>query len=168
MSLLLNIMSGQRPFGDGWTNVDINPRWNPGVVADCASMPMFADGSADVIVSHHGIEHVGLGEFDATIRECHRILRPGGSFIVTTPDLRALCHAWIEQKISDYIFGVQLYGAYMNDEADRHKWLYTKQTLVSAIGAPVKWLGIYDFDWETIPGADIARDWYILGIRAIK
>ena len=164
----LNIGSGQRPFGPGWTNVDINPRWNPDVLADAASMPMFEDATADLIVAHHVIEHVGLGEFDGAVRECHRVLRPGGSLIITTPDLDALVRGWIEQRLTDYLFCVQLYGAYMDNEADRHKWLYTKQTLAKAVGNAAQWEKLLPFDWGRIDGADIARDWYILGLEAVK
>lgn len=164
----LNIGSGQRPFRPPFINVDINPRWQPDVLADSASMPAFESGSAELIVSHHSIEHVGLGEFDSTIRECHRILAPGGSLIITTPDLRALAHAWLAGRISDYIFGVNLYGAYMNNEADRHKWLYTRQSLAETVSKAAQWREIIPFDWRPIAGADIARDWWILGLEAIK
>jgi len=164
----LNVGSGQRKFGEGWTNCDIQPRWNPDVVADCNHMPMFADSSAEMIVLHHVIEHFGLGELDNAIRECHRILQPGGSLIVTTPDLNLLCRRWIAHMIDDYTFCVNLYGAYMGDEADRHKWLYTGRTLAKALGGAVAWKVIKTFDFRPIEGADIACDWHIHGAEAIK
>lgn len=164
----INLGSGQRPF-KGWTNVDVNPKWNPDVVADGAHMPMFEDGSVEVIVSHQNYEHYGLGEADAMVRECYRILRPGGSLIVTTPDLDALVRAWLAGKIDDYIFCVNLYGAYQDSEADRHKWLYTARTLDQALMKAAPWSFIKALDpWRDLPGADIARDWWILGLEAIK
>ena len=163
----LNVGSGQRKFGDGWTNCDIQPKWNPDVVADCNHMPMFADGSAEMIVLHHVIEHFGLGELDNAIRECHRILQPGGSLIVTTPDLNLLCRRWIAHMIDDYTFCVNLYGAYMGDEADRHKWLYTGRTLAKALGV-VSWKTVKSFDFRPIENASISCDWWILGCEAIK
>ena len=166
--LRLNLGSGQRKFSAPWVNVDINPRWTPDVVADGAHMPMFADGSADLIVSHQNYEHYGLGDADAMVRECHRILCPGGSLIVTTPDLRALTDAWTKGKINDYIFCVNLYGAYMDSEADRHKWLYTYPTLVESLGKAAPWGYIRKFDDRQIPGADIALDWWILAVEAFK
>ncbi len=168
MSLLLNVGSGQRPFDKPWINCDIQSKWNPDVVADCRSMPMFDDGSAEIIVLHHLYEHFGLGELDGCVRECHRILEPRGSLIVTTPDLNALTRGWLNGKINDYIFCVNLYGAYMSDEADRHKWLYTGKTLAESLTKAAGWNSIKTFDWRAIPGASIAQDWYILGIEAIK
>lgn len=164
----LNLGSGQRPFGPGWTNIDISERWSPDIVADAANLHMIPDGSVEMIVGHHIIEHVGLGEFDGAIRECYRVLQPGGSLILTTPDLYVLSRAWIDGKINDYIFCVNLYGAYMGDEADRHKWLYTPRTLCQAVGKPVQWSSIKEFDWRPIEGADIAKDWYIQGIECVK
>lgn len=165
---LINLGSGQKPFEKPWVNIDINPHWNPDIVADGAHLPMFEDNSVDVIVSQHCIEHVGLGEFDATIRESHRILRPGGSLIITTPDLYELCQAWMNGKINDYIFCVNLYGAYMGHPADNHRWLYTGKTLAHALRSAAPWNVIAPYDWEPMEGASVSRDWWILGVRAIK
>lgn len=166
--LRINLGSGQRPFKSPFVNVDINPRWSPDVVADGASMPMFADSSADLIVSHQNYEHYGLGEADGMVRECHRILCPGGSLIVTTPDLRALVDAWTRGKINDYIFCVNLYGAYMDSEADRHKWLYTYQTLGESLRKAARWGHVQRFAERQIPGADISLAWWILAVEAFK
>lgn len=166
--LSLNCGSGQRKFGPPFVNVDINPKWAPDVLADISSMPMFEDASASIIVAHQVIEHVGLGEFDGAMREAHRILCPGGSLIITTPDLRALVKAWITGRINDYIFGVNLYGAYMDDEADRHRWTYHGDSLTRAIQASAPWAAVAPFDWRVIPGAEIARDWWVLGMEAVK
>lgn len=44
------------------------------------------DGSVDVIVSSQTIEH--LWDQDGFVRECARVLRPGGRLLVTTPNRR--------------------------------------------------------------------------------
>ncbi len=167
--LKINLGSGQRPFKSPWINVDCQPKWCPDVIADGANLKdHFADDSAEVIVLHHVYEHAGLGECGAMLAECYRILRPGGSLIVTTPDLRALTEAWLAQKINDYIFCVNLYGAYLGDEADRHKWLYTFETLCASLREKNPWSEVKAFDWREIPSANIAKDWYILGAECIK
>lgn len=166
--MLINLCSGQRKFQTPWINVDVNDKWEPDVVADGASMPMFADNSAEMIVIHHGLEHFGLGEADAMLRECHRILKPGGSLIVTVPDLRALADAWIAGRITDYIYCVNLYGAYMDDEADRHKFGFHIASLKRTLAGVATWSSVKAFDFRAIPGADIAADWWIIGAEAIK
>ncbi len=166
--LRLNIGSGQRKFQKPWLNVDVNPKWRPDVVASGESMPMFEDGSADVIVLHHVLEHFGCGEAAPLVRECHRILCPGGSLLVFIPDMSAIAHAWIQGRINTWLYIINTYGAYMDSEADRHKWGYDRASLGQFLGEAAPWAAIRPHDWREIPGASIARDFWILGTEAIK
>jgi 2-polyprenyl-3-methyl-5-hydroxy-6-metoxy-1,4-benzoquinol methylase len=50
------------------------------------------DGSFDAVVSIDGIEHIER-PFDF-LDECHRILRPGGSLVVATPNITSLRSRW--------------------------------------------------------------------------
>lgn len=168
MGLYLNIGSGQRPFKAPWTNVDVNPKWRPDVVADADSLPMFEAGSVGVVVLHHCAEHMTLAKSQAAFAEAHRVLMPGGSLLVFVPNLHALTHAWIQGRITDYIFCVNLHGAYMDDEADIHRWSFTDVSLAKHLRAAAPWSAVQAFDWRQIPGADIARDWWILGVEAVK
>jgi len=166
----INLCSGQRPFDSRlWVNIDVNPKWQPEVVADGASMPMFADGSADVIVIHHGVEHAGCGEATPMIRECHRILRMGGSLLVFVPDMRALAQMYLEGVLSTQVYMTNVYGAFMSDEADRHKWGYDRTSLHKFLKESAPWSRVQGFDWRTIEGADIAGPArWILSCEAIK
>ena len=165
--LRLNVGSGQRKFGGDFINCDINPKWEPDVVTDGASMPMFADGSADLIVSHHVAEHAGCGDAGPMFRECRRILAPGGSLIVCVPDMWELAQAWINGRLNTQLYMTNVYGAYMDNEADRHRWGFDhsslKKFLLSCGYEKVK-----PFDWREIKGASIAKDFWILALEAIK
>ena len=166
----INLCSGQRPFGtpaQPWVNIDVNPKWNPDLLADGSSLPL-PDASASIIVIHHGLEHFGLGEADTMLQECHRILVPGGSLIVTVPDLAALARRWLAGGIDDYTYCVNLYGAYMDSDADRHRWGFHTSSLKRHLVLRGPWREIKSFDFRQIPGADIAKDWWILGVEAVK
>jgi len=52
----------------------------------------FGDGSFDGVVCIDGIEHLER-PFDF-VRECARIVRPGGAFFLTTPNISALRSRW--------------------------------------------------------------------------
>ena len=137
-------------------------------MADCRSMPMLLSDTADIVVLQHVIEHFGLGECDSCIAECQRILRPGGSLIVTCPDTMQLAKAWLRKEISDYIYAVSLFGAYMDSELDRHKWPYYAVTLCDTLSKAAAWSQIKTFDWREIPGSSVKSDWWILGVEAVK
>ncbi len=165
--LRINLGSGQRPFKAPFVNVDVNPRWEPDVVADGATMPMFANGSADMIVAHHNLEHYGCGEAVPMLMECHRILCENGSLIVCVPDMQALAQGWLQGRINTQIYLTNVYGAYMNSESDRHRWGFTGESLRCFL-LSCGFNRVKPFDWRTISGADLARDWWILAVEAVK
>ena len=171
----LNAGSGQRPFASPWINMDLQAEvvrdgkgYRLEVVGDIVQLP-FRDGSMDYVVSHHCLEHLDAHrEGPQSIKEAHRVLKVGGSFIVTVPDLRALAQRWMIGQISDYIYFTNLYGAYMGSEHDRHKAGYNYQELARQLRATADWREVKAFDWRAIEGADIAKDFWILGMEAIR
>ena len=169
--ICLNIGSGQRKFhttgNNVWINVDTNPKWEPDIVSDGAHLEMHSE-SVDIVVLHHVLEHFGCGEAADLIHECHRVLKPYGSLLVFVPNLRELASMWQEGRISTQVYATNLYGAYMDNEADRHKWGYDPASLKDFLLTTATWRSYYRFDWRPIEGADIAADRWILGAEAIK
>lgn len=169
----LNIGSGQRRFDNahGWINVDCVSR--PGQVPDLLldvgreQLP-YEDNSMSVVVLHHVYEHFGCGEGHALLRECHRVLRPDGSLIVTVPDMRALAQRWIAKDLEDFLYFVNVYGAYQGEDGDRHKWGYYFESLYKDLRSAVKWASMTQFNFRPIAGADIVSAWWILGMEAFK
>ncbi len=165
--LRVNLGSGQRPFGEGWVNVDTQARWSPDVVADGVEYLWTQEpASVDMICLHHVLEHYGCGEADSLLTECRRVLRQGGSLLVFVPDMAELMLAWNSGRIDTQVYLTNVYGAFMGDEADRHRWGFTKQSLRETLGRAG--FGTQPFDWRKIPGADIAQDWWILGMEGIR
>lgn len=170
----LNVGSGQRPFSSmpeiEWINVDSVEHEGmpkPDLVCDGASLPFLTD-SVHLVVLHHVLEHFGCGEGLGLVREAHRVLEPGGSLLVFVPDLRALAERWLAGGLSTQIYATNLYGAYMGHEEDRHKWGFDGRSLHEFLTQSAKWQAIGPFDWRTIPGADIAKDFWILGAECFR
>jgi SAM-dependent methyltransferase len=168
----INCGSGQRPFKSvfdaiQWINVDSQEKWNPDLVCDGAHLP-YSDGHADYFVLHHVLEHFGCGEASGVIKEAHRVLKPGGSLIACVPEMRALAYRWGSGVISTQIFMTNVYGAYMGDEADRHKWGFDHDSLVSFLHHSAEWKSIKFFDFRELPGTDISHDWWILAMECVK
>jgi len=74
---------------DGWLNSDIELA--PGVFHMDATKPFpLADSAFSYVFSEHMIEHIDYADAVSMLRECHRVLRPGGVIRIVTPNLRAL------------------------------------------------------------------------------
>ena len=165
--ILLNVGSGQRPAGKPWINVDIQPRWNPDLLADVSKLP-HGDNTVEAICAHHVLEHLVLDDGAVALREWLRVLKSGGSLLIFVPDLAALAKKWLSGGITDYIYAVNLYGAFMGDPADRHRWGWCYRSL-HAMLTEAGFRTIKLFDWREIEGADIAGpDFWILAVEAIK
>lgn len=166
--LLLNLGSGQKPYPKPWINIDKQVRWAPDVIADGSCMPMFEDSSAEVIVIEHTLEHYGCGEGKAMLQECYRILMPGGSLIVTVPDIRQLVKGWVTGRLTTQVFLTSIYGAFMGDQADRHAWGFVPETLEELLYDVAKWGAVNPYEGRPIAGSLTSSDWWILSRRAIK
>jgi len=81
-SLILNIGGGPFEYGPNVLNLDIEPMPGVGVVGVAERLP-FADESCDGVILQAVLEHV-VNEHD-TLRECSRVLRPGGKLLVEIP-----------------------------------------------------------------------------------
>ncbi len=168
----LNVGSGQRRFTSThevmWINIDkiTRPGHEPDLICDGAHIPR-ADGSVDYFVLHHVLEHFGCNDGVDLLAEAHRVLKLGGSLLVFVPDLRILADRWLRHELSTQIYMTNLYGAWMGDEADRHKWGYDRDSLREFL-QQVPWRTVGMFDWRMIPGADIARDWWIAGMECVR
>lgn len=165
-ALRLNLGSGQRPFAKPWVNVDAQERWQPDLVADCVDLPYDA-GSCEMIVMHHVWEHLGCGESLPMQKEAFRLLQPYGSLLVFVPNMRVLAQKWLMGKLDTQVYMTAVYGAYMGDEHDRHKWGFTPESLEHEL-RHFPWQDVRKFNWRVVPGADIARDDWIIGMECVR
>jgi ubiquinone/menaquinone biosynthesis C-methylase UbiE len=172
--IALNVGSGQRRFDSTsdveWINIDAQsaPDRVPDIQCDGAHLTMFEDASVDYFVLSQVYEHFGLGEADGLIKEAYRVLKPWGSLIISVPNMRALAERWLAGQISEYIFMVNTYGAYMGNEADRHKWGTTPESLRDALLKAAPWRIVKQFSNYPIPGLAVPQDWWITRLEAIR
>jgi len=83
---------------EGWLNTDIYPS-APGVVYLNAKRPFpFDDKTFGYVFSEHQIEHLPYIEGLSMLRECRRVLKPGGRIRIATPDLEILIGLYTPQK----------------------------------------------------------------------
>lgn len=82
--LRLQLGCGERVFAD-WVNIDLLSS-QADLVLDLRRPLPFADGSARLIYSEHTLEHLTRDEASALLRECARVLAPGGVLRIGVPD----------------------------------------------------------------------------------
>ncbi|HEY8243457.1 MAG TPA: methyltransferase domain-containing protein [Casimicrobiaceae bacterium] len=93
---LVNLGSGPHKL-PGFVNVDLDAAGRPDVVADLSRGLPFADACADAIFTE---DFVAQLEPDALLRflaECRRMLKPGGTLRVLTPDLRRFMRMYLDE-----------------------------------------------------------------------
>jgi predicted SAM-dependent methyltransferase len=169
----LNVGSGQRPFTSTpeitWSNIDKidRPGQKADIILDCSQGLPYPVDYVDYVVLHHVIEHFGCGECCGLIENCKKVLKPGGSLLVFVPNLRALAVRWLAGQLDTQVYLTNVYGAYMGDEADRHHWGFDADYLEAFLHARA-FDNVKPFDWRSIPGSDLAQDWWILAYEAIK
>ncbi len=133
-SKMLNVGCGDVKY-PGWLNVDIIPTAD--VVVDVTQGLPWADATFERIYNEHFIEHLTVEQGLAFLRECHRVLTPGGVLRMATPDLDFLVQRaagdWRDQDwLSWPQFGFIQTRAEMMNISFRwwgHQYLYDEEEL---------------------------------------
>ena len=93
---LLNIGCGSHFHGD-WVNLDVAPRDSAVLAHDVTQHPLpFADGTFDAVYHSHVLEHLPKTEAPVFLKECLRVLKPGGVLRIAVPDLERICRLYLE------------------------------------------------------------------------
>jgi SAM-dependent methyltransferase len=90
----LNFGCGHR-FAQGWVNIDFHSEHPEVQRVNLLQRLPFAANSFDVVYSSHVLEHFSPETAEALLRECHRILKPGGILRTVLPDLEFGCREYL-------------------------------------------------------------------------
>lgn len=115
---------GSRARVEGWVNFDIRPGPEVDHVGDCFDLSRFADGTVESIYASHVLEHLGYRhELAPALTEWRRVLQPGGTVMISVPDLETLCGLFIYPKLNTqerHFIMEMMFGGQTNS-ADFHK-----------------------------------------------
>jgi predicted SAM-dependent methyltransferase len=137
---------------DGWLNTDIYDfmRSKKVVYLDVRKPFPLPDSAFDIVFSEHMIEHMTYAEGLRCLRECRRVLRPGGRIRVATPSLDHLVRLYepeqsdlqrryVRWAIDSFLGGEAAYlpGFVLNNFFRNwgHQFIYDVQTLRHALEA---------------------------------
>lgn len=137
-------------------------QWNPNIlIHDVRKRLPFSDDTIDVIYSSHMLEHLYLEEAKRLLKECHRVLKPGGIVRMVVPDLQSIVMEYVSRRTNgtaaagseqlnpgDQVnarlmlrssqppSGGWIYGTYSAvKDFHSHKWMYDADSLISHIRA---------------------------------
>ncbi len=92
----LNLGCGSR-YHPAWINIDLIPH-GPGVIRHDLSRGIpLPDASCAVVYHAAMLEHLRPADAATLLRECHRVLQPGGILRIGVPDLERLCRIYLEK-----------------------------------------------------------------------
>lgn len=92
---LLNVGCGHR-FHAHWTNLDLDPLDDSVIGHDITRGLPFADDQFAAVYHSHVLEHLTPTDGERLIRECYRVLRPGGVLRIVVPDLEQIARLYLE------------------------------------------------------------------------
>jgi len=188
--LRLNLGSGFHPK-PGWINIDL--------CEDAADLQLdlreplpFPDASADFVYSEHFVEHLSYPNLaDSTawelespqarsealtlLRECHRVLRPGGRLDVVVPDAERILDAYAARRERPFVhedwWGPQWCDTpmhrvnYLFRQGTEHRYAYDFETLRRVLEA----VGFTDVERRSFdPELDHRNATRSLFVRATK
>jgi len=101
----LEIGPGTHPVNKGWMIMDMIDRPYVDINHDVRIRPWpITSGIYDLVYMSHILEHVPWFDTVATLREVHRILRPGGEVEIWVPDFEKIVKAYLNKKPGDSWF----------------------------------------------------------------
>jgi prepilin-type processing-associated H-X9-DG protein len=96
-ALHLHLGCGKK-YLPGFVNVDANPLQKIDLWLDVRCGLPFAANSVSSIYSTHMIEHLYPDELETLLRECVRVLKPGGGLRIVVPSLRSAICAYQQNR----------------------------------------------------------------------
>lgn len=108
----------------GALTVDIDPR-SDAYVDLTKPLPFFSN-QIDYIICEEAIEHISKDDAKKLLKECHRVLTPGGVIRISTPNLSWIAKELVEARMTADIVNEVFYG-------HGHRYLYTTTEMIKML-----------------------------------
>jgi predicted SAM-dependent methyltransferase len=143
----LHLGAGRATLPD-WLSTDVAPQSEAVVYLDATAPFPVEDATFDYVFSEHMIEHMSWQAGVSMLRECARVMKPGATIRVATPDLKVLLALYTTKRdalaeryvrwITDHALpGIRTYNAaFVINNAFRswgHQFLYDGELLEAAL-----------------------------------
>jgi predicted SAM-dependent methyltransferase len=91
----LKLRIGGEQVKPGWKILNALPKPGVDFVGNICDLSQIADAYVSAIYASHAVEHVPQALVHFTLAGIHRVLKSGGAFIVSVPDLDELCKQFL-------------------------------------------------------------------------
>ena len=88
---------GGKELKEGWKILNIQKNDGVDFVGSISDLSQFKDESIEAIYASHVVEHIDQKNIKQTLKGINRVLKNGGKFYVSVPDLDILCRIFIEK-----------------------------------------------------------------------
>jgi len=161
----------------GWVNIDANPKVAADRHLELPPIP-YDDGSVTEIFAGHMLEHLTRNDAAEFLRECYRVLEPGGKLCLVTPDTHEIMRRWIEGDLGlmqfphnvwwkiDNLETINRLFLYSSVQDSPHLWAWDADTLTTVMTI-AGFEGLHEIDRydDTRLGSGA---WYQVGIEGVK
>lgn len=96
----MKLIIGSRERFPGWESFDIVGGAGVDHVGDCRDLSRFRENSIETIYASHVLEHLCLAEVIPTLNEWRRVLQPGGSVMISVPDMNVLARLFLDPRLN--------------------------------------------------------------------
>lgn len=120
---LLNLGGGSNTI-EGALTADLDPRAD--TYMNLAKRLPFSDASIDLIFTEEFIEHIPKEDAAIMLRECWRVLKPGGVLRIATPDLNWLSAGILDGSVPCDLVNDSFYG-------HGHRYLYSRAEMAKVV-----------------------------------
>jgi predicted SAM-dependent methyltransferase len=94
--MLLNLGCGTF-INEDWVNVDFSSSNDKVVVCDLSRGVPFLTDTFDAVYHSHLLEHFHKRDAISFLKECFRVLKPGGILRIVVPDLEGICEEYLKR-----------------------------------------------------------------------
>lgn len=91
---------GGEQVKEGWLIMNAQAKKGVDMIGDISNLDHLDPESVDEIYASHVLEHVPQKKVLDTLKGIRRVLRPGGKFYISVPDLDILAHSLINPQAS--------------------------------------------------------------------
>ena len=94
----MKINIGGKEKKEGWKILNIQDGEYVDFHGDISDLSQFENGSVEEIYASHVVEHVDQNKIKETLKGIYRVLKNGGKFYVSVPDMEILCRIFMSKE----------------------------------------------------------------------